>query len=68
MAIPSMEQIEKDLKARLERMLKLRQRARQASLDASHAVALNKDRDSDALCEVVKELSRIVELLVEEAA
>jgi hypothetical protein len=66
MAIPSLEQIERDFKARLERMSELRSRAQRAADDASRVVAMCKDRDMDGLCEVVQELSRIVLRLVEE--
>lgn len=38
--------------------------ASEASMRASHAVAMNKDRDVDELCSVVQELARIVEALV----
>jgi hypothetical protein len=68
MSIPSLDQIERDFKARMERMSELRSRAHRAADDASRAVAMCKDRDMDGLCEVVQELSRIVIRLVEESA
>ena len=55
-------------KARMERMIDLRSRANRAADDASRAVAMCKDRDIDGLCDVVQELSRIVDRLVEESA
>jgi len=67
MSIPSLDQIERDFKARVERMRDLRSRANRAADDANRAVAMCKDRDMDALCEVVQELSRIVVRLVEES-
>lgn len=66
MSNPSLEQIERDLKERLERMLDLRSRAERAANAASQLVAMCKDRNMDGLCEVVQELSRIVLRLVEE--
>lgn len=66
MTIPSLEQIERDYKARMERMAELRSRAQRASEDASQAVAMCKDRDMDGLCEVVQELARIIERIIEE--
>ena len=68
MPIPSLEQIERDFKARMDRMTELRSRAHRAAEDASHAVAMCKDRDMDGLCEVVQKLARIVMQLIEESA
>jgi len=66
MSQPSLEQIERDFKERLERMNTLRERAQRAADDASRVVATCKDRDMDGLCETVQELTRLILLLIAE--
>lgn len=68
MAIPSLEQIEQNHKERMTRFATLNARAADACTRASKAVAMNKDRSTDELHEVVQELARIIEALVREAA